>query len=62
MIAVFCIKWANVGLTDVYDKALMGLYCGGQLYFGYLYLKARMYEPLIALWGVPALLGLSQLV
>ena len=33
-----------------------------QLYFGCLYAKEKMYEPLAVLWGMPALLALSQVV
>lgn len=40
----------------------MSVYSGANLYFGYCYAKGGMYEPLVPLWGIPAMLGLSQLV
>lgn len=60
--AIFCVKWATLGVNDVYDKALMSVYSAANLYFGYCYAKGGMYEPLVPLWGIPAMLGLSQLV
>ncbi|KAJ5050363.1 uncharacterized protein L3040_002246 [Drepanopeziza brunnea f. sp. 'multigermtubi'] len=62
LLAIFAVKWAQFGMVDVYDKAFAGLYCVSQLYFGYCYLKAGITEPVIPLWGIPTLVGLSQLV
>lgn len=61
-IAIFCIKWAQFGITDIYDKAFAGLYCVAQFYFGWCYLKAGIKEPVVPLWGIPALVGVSLLV
>merc|ERR1711964_754443 len=62
ILSIFCLKWAQFGITDVYDKAFAGFYCACQFYFGWCYLKAGIKEPVIPLWGIPTLVGLSQLV
>ncbi|KAH7417885.1 hypothetical protein BKA64DRAFT_653070 [Cadophora sp. MPI-SDFR-AT-0126] len=60
--SIFCLKWAQFGITDVYDKAFAGVYCACQFYFGWCYLKAGIKEPVIPLWGIPTLVGVSQLL
>ncbi|PBP28139.1 hypothetical protein BUE80_DR000893 [Diplocarpon rosae] len=62
LLAIFAIKWAQFGLVDAYDKAFAGFYCAAQYYFGYCYLKAGITEPVVPLWGIPTLVGLSQIV
>ncbi|TVY78572.1 hypothetical protein LSUE1_G009568 [Lachnellula suecica] len=59
---IFCLKWAKFGITDRYDKAILYASAASQIFFGYRYLKAGFGKPIIGLWGVPALIGLSQLV
>ncbi|OWP00418.1 hypothetical protein B2J93_3968 [Marssonina coronariae] len=59
---IFAIKWAQFGVADVYDKAFAAFYCAAQYYFGYCYLKAGITEPVVPLWGIPTLVGLSQVV
>ncbi|KAI6709407.1 hypothetical protein JHW43_008083 [Diplocarpon mali] len=62
LLAIFAIKWAQFGVADVYDKAFAAFYCAAQYYFGYCYLKAGITEPVVPLWGIPTLVGLSQVV
>ncbi|KAH6718141.1 hypothetical protein DL95DRAFT_385933 [Leptodontidium sp. 2 PMI_412] len=62
ILSIFCFKWAQFGMTDIYDKAFAGFYCVAQFYFGWCYLKAGIKEPVVPLWGIPTLVGLSQLV
>jgi len=59
---IYCLKWAKFGVSDSYDKAFLGISVASQLFFGYRYAKAGFGKPLLGLWGVPALVGLSQIV
>ncbi|CZT00045.1 hypothetical protein WAI453_003368 [Rhynchosporium graminicola] len=60
--SIFCVKWAQFGIVDIYDKAFASFYCVAQVYFGWCYLRAGIMEPVAPLCGIPALVGLSQLV
>ncbi|KAE8451719.1 hypothetical protein EG329_003176 [Mollisiaceae sp. DMI_Dod_QoI] len=60
--ALFCVKWANVGLTDTYDKAFLGIYSAAQLWAGIAYIRAGVYEPLLPLWGIVTVAGAGLLL
>ncbi|KZP27899.1 hypothetical protein FIBSPDRAFT_283764 [Athelia psychrophila] len=62
VMAVLCAKWAKYGVRGPYDKALLGMFASTQLWAGWSYLQLGITEPLVPLWGIPALVGLSQLV
>ncbi|KAL2066147.1 hypothetical protein VTL71DRAFT_2218 [Oculimacula yallundae] len=62
ILSIFCIKWAQLGIVDVYDKVFVSFYCLAQAYFGWCYIKAGIVNPVAVLWGIPALVGVSQLV
>ncbi|KUJ16531.1 uncharacterized protein LY89DRAFT_685477 [Mollisia scopiformis] len=61
-IALFCIKWANHGLTSYYDKIFFAIYTVAQIWTGIAYLRAGIYQPLVLLWGIPALVGIALLL
>ncbi|KAK0111152.1 hypothetical protein ONS95_001529 [Cadophora gregata] len=55
------LKWAKHGLTAKYDKILLVWYLLQSFMFGVAYLRKAFYTPLLAWWGIPALMGMSQL-
>jgi len=61
-LTLFCIKWANYGLTDTYDKVFLGLNIAAQIGTGIAYIKAGIYEPLLPLFGLPLLAGAAWLL
>ncbi|MCJ1254905.1 hypothetical protein MMC24_002721 [Lignoscripta atroalba] len=60
--AILCLKWANTGITDGYEKAVLNCIAVGQAYFGWRYMSMGMYAPMIALWATPGLAVASQFV
>ncbi|MCJ1483541.1 hypothetical protein MMC06_003709 [Schaereria dolodes] len=62
LMGILCLKWANTGLTDNYEKAVFGCFTLAQTYFGFRYTVLGVFEPLISLWLTPVLMVASQLV
>ncbi|KAL7914002.1 hypothetical protein GGI35DRAFT_439200 [Trichoderma velutinum] len=61
-ISIMAVKWARHGLTNPFDKAFATVFAIGHVSFGAWYAKSGFPVVLVPLWGIPGLIGLSQLV
>ncbi|KAL7936520.1 hypothetical protein V8C35DRAFT_295731 [Trichoderma chlorosporum] len=62
LMSIMATKWARHGLTSPYEKAFAAVYALNQITFGAWYARSGFPGALLPLWGIPALIGLSQLV
>ncbi|KAE9372575.1 hypothetical protein N431DRAFT_483340 [Stipitochalara longipes BDJ] len=59
--AILQLKWAQYGVIGKYDKVLLTWYGLASFAFGLGYFMKGWYLPLIPMWGIPGVVGLSQL-
>ncbi|QYT05453.1 hypothetical protein H0G86_012346 [Trichoderma simmonsii] len=62
LMSIMAVKWARHGITGPYEKAFAAVYSISQVFFGAWYARVGFPVILIPLWGIPGLIGLSQLV
>ncbi|KAL6699726.1 hypothetical protein J3F84DRAFT_361578 [Trichoderma pleuroticola] len=60
--SIMAVKWARHGLTSPFDKAFAAVFAIGNVAFGAWYARVGFPVILVPLWGIPGLIGLSQLV
>ncbi|KAH8651528.1 hypothetical protein BGZ60DRAFT_187384 [Tricladium varicosporioides] len=62
LMTIMATKWARHGMTSPYEKAFAAVYSLSQMAFGVWYAREGFPVVMLPLWGIPGLLGLSQLV
>jgi hypothetical protein len=61
-LAILYTKWANFGIADKYERAILLLTVIYQIACGMGFARSRIYKPLLALWLGPGLAAVSQLL